>query len=484
MAVSKKIKDDISKKRAQKEKNIENYKQEILVVDAEKEPYDDATKQLDLDILASIEKVNKSIYDTQAAYQARIDSGCYSNLYWSVVGYTPGDTVVDIIVVDSSSSNYVGPISYVQPVTGNIITPSGNAKVGLTTQNLYGLKYYDQPYLKDIGDTTLGTFVGLIGLGSTVLTIISQTPDDLIVGFETGNVITCSKNGVFPSTTNTIVGFGTTVVSGISTALNEVIGVTTDPFYTVSLILKDSTIGFSSLPEADGSYVDYTVVISPEDFEKQNPRFRYEIKTSKGSDKNKKFTKNPFSPETIGILNNNTAGTGYKVVLDNSGYPSATQEWKPELKGITRDGEKVKEPNVGAGRIYFKTGFAYRPIVPGLGGGTPAPEGTTITGASISTLNTYYEATPSCSSSINNLVNSAAANQAIKESSISGPCVTNIEDVANAMRDERNEYALRIWGMRQSIGNQNNEIDKLEALDIYLNQSSPIIDGESSSNCV
>jgi hypothetical protein len=481
MAVSKKIKDDISKKRKQKEKNIENYKQELLVVDAEKEPYDIATRQLDLDILASIEVVNQSMYDTQAAYQARMDSGCYSDLFWRAVNYTIGDLTVDIVVDQSTRSGYGEPVFYIEPVTGNIISYEENAKVGLTTQNLYGLKYFDQPYLKDIGDTTLGTFVGQIGLGSTVLTIITQDPDELIVGFDTGNVITCSKQGVFPSTTNTIVGFGTTTISGISTSLNELIGISTDPFYTISLILKDATIGFSSLPEADGSYVDYTVVISPDDFEAEKPRFKYELKVSKNSNKRKKFTKNPFSPETIGILDTTTAGTGYKVKLDNSGSPSATQEWKPELKGSEIGGETIKEPNVGGGKIFFPTGFAYRPVV---SPGVPASKGTSLSGIDIALLANYYESTPSCTAAVNNAVNTAASNQAAKESSISGPCVANIEDAANAMRNERSEYALRIWGMRQSIGNQNNELDELEALDIYLEQSSPIIDGKSSSNCV
>jgi hypothetical protein len=470
MAVSKKIKDEIKKKKEQKEKNIENYKQELLVVDAEKEPYDIATRQLDLDILASIEVVNQSIYETQDAYQARVDSGCYSDLFWRAINYIPGDTTVNMVVEKATRSGYGSSLFYIEPVTGNIITYEENAKIGLSTQNLYGLKYYDQPYLKDIGDTTLGTFVGQIGLGSTVLTIITQDPDELIVGFDTGNVITCSKQGVFPSTTNTIVGFGTTTVSGISTSLNELIGISTDPFYTISLILKDATIGFSSLPEADGSYVDYTVVISPDDFEAEKPRFRYELKVSKGSNKTKKFTKNPYSPETIGILDTTTAGTGYKVKLDNSGSPSATQEWKPELKGSEIGGDTIKEPNVGAGKIFFPTGFAYIPVT---SPGVPAPQGTSLTGIAVASLSGYYQATPSCSTSINNLVNSAVSNQATIESSIS----SNIKDAANAMRNERNEYALRIWGMRQSIGNQNNEIDDLEALDAYLDQTSSIIDG-------
>lgn len=468
MAISKILKDDIRKKRTQKEENIKNYRQELLVVDAEKEPYDEAVKALDLDILSSIDVVNQAIYETQTSYQNRIDSGCYSDLFWRVTG--SNGSGLNLIVDQLNPVGYGYSVIYVEPVTGVATTLESTTKVGLTTQNLYGLKYYDQPYLKDIGDTTLGTFIGQIGLGSTILNIISQTAEELIVGFETGNVITCSKTGVFPSPTNTIVGFGTTAITGITTSLTDIIGISTGVFYTTSIILKDATIGFSSLPEADGSYVNYTVVISPEDFEAQSPRFRYKVK----------FTKNPYSPETIGILDSSNAGIGYKVELDNSGYPSAIQDWKPELKGIEKQGEKVKEPNVGADKIYFKTGFAYRPVILG----TPVPKGTTLTGIATAALASYYAATPSCTTYITNSISSSISNQTQKENSLNGPSVANAEDAANGMRNERNEYSLRIWGMRQSIGNQNDELDKLEALDVYINQKSSVIDGESTSNFV
>ena len=469
MPVSKTIRDDIRSKRVQKEKNIDNFKQELLVVDAQKEPYDEAVRQVDLDLLGSINKVNDSIYATANAYQARVNSGCYSDLFWRVTGYSGSN--VNIIVDQLNPVGYAYTVLYVEPTTGGITSYSGDTKIGFTTQYLYGLKYYDQPYLKDIGDTTAGTFVGTIGLGSTVLTIISQTAEELAVGFETGNVITCTKPGVFPSPTNTIVGFGTTVATGISTvALNEIIGIGTSSLYTTTLILKDPTVGFSSLPEADGSYVNYTVVISPEDFESQRPRFKYQVK----------FTKNPYSPETIGILDQSTAGKGYKVKLDNSGYPPAEQSWKPELKGTEKNGEKVKQPNVGAGRTYFRVAFNYRPVI----AGNPVPLGTVATNVPIIVLTSYYGLTPSCSGSINTALTSAITTQASKEASLNGPCSVNLEDVANGIRDERNEYALRIWGMRQSIGNQNDEIDKLEALDVYINGNSSVIDGETSSSCV
>lgn len=469
MSVSKTIRDDIRSKRIQKEKNIDNFKQELLVVDAQKEPYDEAVRQIDLDLLGSINKVNDSIYATGNAYQARVDSGCYSDLFWRVTGYSGSN--VNIIVDQLNPVGYGSTVLYVEPVTGGITSYFADTKIGFTTQYLYGLKYYDQPYLKDIGDTTAGTFVGTIGLGSTILTIISQTAAELAVGFQTGNVITCTKPGVFPSPTNTIVGFGTTVATGISTvALNEIIGIGTSSLYTTTLILKDPTVGFSSLPESNGSYVNYTVVISPADLEAQNPRFKYQVK----------FTKNPYSPETIGILDQSTAGKGYKVKLDNSGYPPATQDWKPELKGTEKNGETVKPPNVGAGKTYFKVGFNYRPVV----AGNPVPKGTVATNVLPALLTSYYGLTPSCSGSISSGLSSAISNQATKEASLNGPCAVNLAEVGNGIRDERNEYALRIWGMRQSIGNQNDEIDKLEALDTYINGNSSVIDGETSSSCV
>ena len=141
---------------------------------------------------------------------------------------------------------------------------------------------------------------------------------------------------------------------------------------------------------------------------------------------------------------------------------------------------EIQRPNVGAGVIYFKSAFSSRPVVLG----NPATKGTTLTGIPTATLASYYGATPSCSGTINSGLTSAITVQAQKEAELNGPCATNLADVANGIRNERNEYSLRIWGMRQSIGNQNDEYDKLQELDVYINDKSSIIDGQSSANCV
>ena len=53
-------------------------------------------------------------------------------------------------------------------------------------------------------------------------------------------------------------------------------------------------------------------------------------------------------------------------------------------------------------------------------------------------------------------------------------------DAANALRSERNEICLRIWGLRQSIGNVNDRITKLEGVRSYIDNQNVlnVIDNE------
>jgi hypothetical protein len=480
MDLSEQLKKDISKKTFQSEEDLKNFQQQILVIDAEKEPYDNAVVVIDKEIYETIQTVNDSMYATQTAYQNRINSGCKSDLIWTVSSVDSGTGYYNLVARKLSSNGYpktdslvVGTASSVgilDPVTSTIVYYPTDAKVGLTTQNLYAMVYYYQPYLKDIGDTTLGTFVGKIGTGSTELAIISTTPDELIPEFAINNLVTCSKQGVFVSPTNKIVGFGTTTITGVSTStFYSIIGIATTSLTTRTLILENATVGFSSLPESDGSFVNYTVVVSPDDPEEAIPKFKYQVK----------FTKNPYSPEEIGIITPENFGKGYEIKINNKGYPSATQSWKPELKGTEKSGEKIREPDVSGGSIYFREGFSYRPVNIL---GSPVSEGATasVLPASFSLL---YQSTSSCSSSITSGITSALAYQNQIEESVFGECATSLKDVANAIREERNEYSLRIWGMRQSMGQRKEDYNRLKELDNYIKQKDKIIDGKEKSNC-
>lgn len=473
MGLSDKIKKDVQEKKQQKIKNIIYFKEQILITDALKEDYDNAAISIDKDILGDITSVNNTLVGVQSAYQNRIGAGCRTDLFWTITSYTPGSSGPPATLATYtlqckrlSVAGYGMSISYVDS-SGGITTYSADTTIitGVTPDNLHGVKYYDQPYIKDIGDTTIGSFVGVVGTGSTILAIVSQSSDELVSSFEVGNLVICSKDGVFSGSNNKIVGFGTTTISGISTSvMNDVVGIATTSLTVASIILETATVGVSSLPESDGSYVDFTVVTDTQTFGEENTRFKYQVK----------FTKNPFSPEKIGILESSTLGKGVKIEYDNSGKPSAEQSWKPELKGVEKGDQKIKEPSVGAGKIYYIVGFTDKPIIPFTG--NPATEGTTITASSLLGLYSAISPPSGCTAIENQLTTAISTRNSTESSLSSGfSAFQNKIDAANALRKERNEYSLKIWGLRQSIGGESERVDDYEALEAYINSTSSII---------
>ena len=302
MALTDKIKKDITEKNKQKSENIEYFKEQILITDALKEDYDNAVKSIDSDLLGDIETVNNTLVGVQSAYQDRIDSGCRTDLFWRVVGFDTSTGEYSLVVDKLSIIGYGSSVVFVDTSGGITTYAEGVVEIpGVEGDNLHAIRYYDEPYMKDIGDTTIGSFIGIVGTASTILTVMSQSSEELVSTFDIGNLILSSKDGVFSGGSNKIVGFGTTTVTGISTTvMEEVVGIATTSFDTDTIILETSTVGFSSLPESDGSYTQFTIVTDPDTFDQTKTRFRYQVK----------FTKNPFSPQTIGIMDSSKIGVG------------------------------------------------------------------------------------------------------------------------------------------------------------------------------
>jgi hypothetical protein len=492
MALTDKIKKDIIDKKQRKSESIEYFKEEILVTDALKEDYDNAVISIDVDLLTDINTVNDTLYAVTEAYQNRVDFGCRGDLYWAIESFTPGSSGPP-----ATSDSYTLRCSRLSPVSSassiTVIDPSTSGittvlpgeipfiGTGIVSDNLHGIKYYWEPYLRDIGDTTIGSFIGFVGTASTELSVVSAVSDQVISGFSTGNLVISSKNGVFggSSNSNRIVGFGTTVVTGISTSvMQELVGVSTTSYQFSTLILENSTVGFATLPESDGSYVDFTVVTDPDTFEelvedKRGKGFRYKIP----------FDKNPYSPQKIGILDLSTAGKGTEIIYDNSGNPSNEQSWKPEYEGIEKGGEKIKEPNVGAGRTYYVIGFTNKPIK--LFGGEDAVEGDTITVSSLGGLYSPISAPGGCTARETAITNAIGTRDSAEASlSSAGGCITNKVKAANAIRKERSDYALKIWTLRQSIGNEVERYAEYEALETYIEQEKTSIDGTGTVSCL
>lgn len=469
MALSDKIKKDVAEKKQQKLENIQFFKEQILITDALKEDYDSAVASIDVDLLSDVTTVNDTLYDVREAYQDRIDTGCRSDLFWRVVGLNTSTGNYSLIVTKLSIVGYGTTVSVVSASGTFTSYPDGTIEIpGVEGDNLHAIKYYNEPYTKDIGDTTLGSFIGVVGAASTVLSIISESSEELITNFDIGNLIICSKTGVFPSGNNKIVGFGSTVFTGITTTLmEEVVGIATTSINVSTILLESATVGFATIPESNGSFVEFTVVTDPDTFDETQTRFKYKVK----------FGKNPFSPQTIGIMDSNTVGIGTYIEYDNSAKPPNTQSWKPEYEGIEKNGEKIKEPKVGAGRIYNIVGFTSEPTYLGIA----QTEGATVITNTLTSLYTLITPPGDCAAIESRLANTISVkNTAESALSIGSSCIQKKVGAANALRTERNEYALKIWGLRQTIGAESDSYDQYDVLETYINDTEETLDGTTT----
>jgi hypothetical protein len=464
MGLSNNIIEDIKKKVEEKNTNIDFFRDQIISVDAEKGQYDTAINILDNDLLFKIDEVNNTLYDVQTAYQDRINVGCRTDLFWRFVGFSTGlfSNTFTLRCTKLSLPAYqdVGdePVGTGDTSYGNILSYyDGTDQIdfslknllGWIDDNLHGIKYYDEPITEDIGNTTVGSFIGTVGTATTSLTVM--VPFDSGIGdlFKVDQLVISGKEGVFPQSSNRIVGIET----GLADLSEVSVGIGTTVVNV--LILDDITISNASAPEPDGSFVTFTVLDDPSNI-------------SNVSEYTLPFEKNPFSPQTIGIINPNNVGIGRSIGYDNSGNLSNPQSWKPEnaIQGV-EDVPDVVEPSVGAGKIYYKVGFNQRPINPDTE--LPAVEGETI---SAFTLGTLYEALPSCPTQETNLTNAINIRNAKEAEFASELSDFNILlQASSALRNERDIFNSRIWGLRQSIGGEIDEIDRYSALETYIESS-------------
>ena len=301
---------------------------------------------------------------------------------------------------------------------------------------------------RDVGDTTVGQFIGTVNTSSTTLTIMEPYADNLWANFEVGDLITCEKDGVIAGGSVKIVGFGSAVtdLSGISTTYQTSftsesgIGITVVPTIT----LASATAGFATAPESDGKFTVFNVLSDPTGIVTAND---YALS----------FETNPFSPQTLGIMNGDNIGIGTWIEYNNSGLASAPQSWRPEyeISGHTNLGiPDVVAPPVGADVIYYKDGWTVTPL--------NAEEGDTRT---LTSLTSVFSSLSSCSTedaavtAAENARNTAETNFANDLSTFN-----NKLTASNALRKERDDLNGRIWMARTQIGASIKEKERLEAL--------------------
>lgn len=297
-----------------KDEEISFFASKIVELDGSSGSTKDLIKAIDNSILEDIEEVNSKLRDVKTAYQDRIDEGCKSDLFWRITAvetvgeslykytlkctrlsqnyqevyfgrttpYTdieknyykslklplpPLDDGLSIYYVSDSTELvqipvYTGSDIFGTPTVGVSSFPSiagissfrgtDSPTYGTLSDNLYGIKYYDEPYSRDIGDTFVCSFPGKISAGSTILTALSDSTYGGITDLEVGQIITSSKDGVFSLGYNTIVGIATTPGNAdpsiVSSPASASAGITTNTFELSTITIVDGGTGFTTTP--------------------------------------------------------------------------------------------------------------------------------------------------------------------------------------------------------------------------------------------
>ena len=468
---------------------IEFFQDQVKILDNEKVPYDDSIRRLDANLLEQTEVVNRAFNDVKSAYQDRIVGVCKTDMFWRVTDIDPTQDPTEYSLVCTKLTAGGYPILTKDGIVGlgstvNFLHANGSVTVfpcndtiqeelgigfgytfGFDPRNYYGLKYYDEPYSEDIGNTFVTSFIGTITQGTNKLTVMNPVGMGVSEVLEIGQIIVPELDSVFS---------GTTKITGITTGLTDLryvtplndpegvgIGTTLSP---VNILTIDNTaLQTIKAPQNNGTYVTFEVLDDP-DTVVNTGRYLYQVNKEK----------DPFVPQTVGLMQTANLGIGVSIALDNSGYPTAAIGWDPNLNGwdVSMDPNReeiIYPPRVGSGICYWKPGFDSYPKA-SVGSANKAVEGATLT-VEEDDLTSVYGSLSACSSALNTAVTEAVGIASTKETDlIGGGTVRNLKAAGlNALRGERNEkYALRIWGMRVSIGQQNEDMDRLSTLRTYL----------------
>lgn len=463
---SKVIKERVNNRIKSNQEQTEFFKEKIIVLDNEKVPLDSAIKSIDKVVFDDVTNVNSKLQDVKTSYAARITAACRTNLFWrrtgiSTVGVGTGGDYYSrhtYTCTKTTTSGFSG-ITYISSVPDGTSSHSSGL-LAVQSKNLYGIRYYDEAYTEDVVDSFVAGFIGTVGTGSTIVTTLTAYSSQALSGIKTGQLLICKKDGVFTSENNEIVGIGTTVAD--LSVINS--GLSTESV-VYKFIVESNASASASAPESDGSFVEFQILKSADEVG------NFEIS----------FGKNPYSPQTIGIMDSSTIGKGVKVEFTNQGWPSATQSWRPELEGVDlRDGNGViSKPQVSAGKIYYDVGFTVKPQKLVSGSWVNASEGDVgylyfagVGALLLPTDSVRVSTLGSCSSEETTLTNAITAADAAEADIASGTSTINTRlQIATALREERNGLNIQIWGQRQLLGKLKEENSTGNTLKSYLDNN-------------
>ena len=483
MALASKLFSQASEDLQQALESIDDLQSRVVIIDNDKLPYDQAIYKLDKNLLDQCNEVNVSFNNVETAYNDRIVGVCKTDMFWRVTQINSSVTPVEYSLVCTkltgggypalTKGGVVGlgsTVSFLHP-NGSVTNFPCNDRIqeilgigfgytfGFDPRNYYGLKYYNEPYSDDIGDTLVGGFIGTITQGQSTLTVMNPVGAGLSEPLAIGQIIEATDLNVFS---------GTTKITGITTGLvdlrdiESLVGIA-ETLSKVNIITVDSIALRSVIaPLNNGNYGNFEVLDDPANFANSG-REKYSL--PKDAD--------PFIPQTVGIMQTANIGAGVSIALDNSGHPTAAVPWNPTLNGYSIEPSGVpiiRPPKVGSGKCFWRVGFSAYPRA-SVGSAAKAAEDATLT-VEVDDIASLYGTLSSCSAALETAITDAVGVSSTKETAlIAVNTTTNVtkEEGLNALREERNEdYSLPIYGMRVGIGAQNEIVDRLQTLQQHL----------------
>ena len=342
---------------------VQTLKDQLTLMDVRIDRYDTIIGNIDKQIIPLIAEINVAISSVKTAYDARIDAGCKSDLYWEL----------------TSTKSYIGFL----PIEEIVYTCKKNPSVRVD-EGFYGAKYYRRPQNQDYGSNIVREFLGTIGSGTSTLAVfgVNGTQNLLvgdnivdnidnpvvfssvnlpkIVGFGTMSIAGVTTDfGGYVSSGSTIIaniGIGTTIginigdsisLSGILTTGTKVVGFGTTTITvnnvwnpgtgtfistnatTKSLIVSISAVGTGTGTFKVGPLVTYPALILDKSAQTNASNVNFtNIRSTQIDSTTFDYTNNPIDPVTVGILNSNTLGLGHKLVRINNGSPIGPFQWQ------------------------------------------------------------------------------------------------------------------------------------------------------------
>ena len=299
MGLSVDISDQVSDRLKDVYEQLEFFQDQIVIIDDAKSTWDNAIYKIDSQLMGEIEIVNRAIDDVKDAYNVRFTgiNSCRSDLFWMMTGINSSPTPKEVTFkavalngngytadVEAGGGNVLGAgvtfFHYINPATGFLTTSPTNAitgaeqgvspyppyfthdadtfRFGFAPKNYYGIKYYDEPYARDIGDTFVTSFIGTMSPSSAKLTVMSPI---MSTGEDSGNsilqvgqIVSCGKTGVFGSTTK-IAGI-TTGFADLSQIPTTGIGTTNHSPVNVLTLTQNAGLGVSAFESVSFRVID------------------------------------------------------------------------------------------------------------------------------------------------------------------------------------------------------------------------------------